>query len=150
MSRRVVLFRTLFLTMATACATVPNDHTAFVSELPKPILVKARSEIARMGYTITDEPTDTTRLEPGYAPIGGYVRGERLVGRDFDTGYLLYEVLSVTASPDKNQTRILVHGGMETGMPLTPHSPTSSSNEIRKRAAELLKKLQSGATGTQK
>src|SRR5262245_57231928 len=104
---RGVWFSGLLLTMSLGCATVPNDHTAFVSELPKPILVKARGEIVRMGYTITDEPTDTTRLEPGYAPIGGYVRGERLVGRDFDTGYLLYEVLTVTASPDKNQTRIL-------------------------------------------
>ncbi len=132
----------LGLVVLSACASVSGDHASLVPSMPKPILVKARSELVRMGYTITDEPTDTVTLEPGREPIGGYVRGEKLVGRDFDSPALIFEVLSVTAHPEAGQTRILVHGGMELGLPLSPRSATSSTADVRKRAAELLKRLQ--------
>ena len=133
---------TLLSLLLMACASATPDPSALVPKPPLDILTRARAELMNMGYTITETPTDSLS-EKGKEPLGGVVRGERYVGRDLDTGGLVFEVITVMAAPNAGQTRLTVHGGMELqiGNGLW-RSPTPSTREVRDSAAALFKRLQ--------
>src|SRR5262245_52937482 len=134
--------RLLMLALLAGCASVPPDYSAMVPRAPQDLLTRARTELGRMGYTITEMPMDSVS-EPGKEPIGGSVRGERFAGRDLDTAGFVFEVITVSAAPAAGQTRLMVHGGMELAMPNGfGRSPTPSTSAVRKEAAALLKRLQ--------
>jgi hypothetical protein len=125
-----------------ACVSATPDPSALVPTPPVDILTRARAELVRMGYTITEAPMDSVS-EKGKEPLGGSVRGERYAGRDLDTGGLLFEVITVMASPNAARTQLTVHGGMElqVGNGLW-RSLTPSTRQVRNEAAALFKRLQ--------
>ena len=138
MNRLLMLGSLLLL----ACVSATPDPTAVVPKPPLDILTRARTELVRMGYTITQTPSDSLS-EKGKEPLGGVVVGERFAGRDLDSGGLVFEVITVMAAPMKGETQLTIHGGMElqTGA-LMMRSPTPSTKEVRNAAAALLKRLQ--------
>jgi hypothetical protein len=140
--KRNRLTLTLGSLLLVACVTATPDPTALVPKPPLDILTQARAELVRMGYTITQMPTDSLN-EKGKEPLGGAVVGEKYAGRDLDTGGLLFEVITVMATPSGGQAQLTIHSGMElqAGNGLM-RSPTASTKEVRNAAAALLKRLQ--------
>jgi hypothetical protein len=132
----------LLSVLLMACASTTPDPSALVPKPALDILTRARGELLRMGYTITEMPMDSLS-EKGKEPLGGSVHGEKYAGRDLDTGGLVFEVITVMAAPSSGQTQLTIHSGMElqAGNGLM-RSPTPSTKQIRNAAAELLKRLQ--------
>ena len=128
--------------LVAACVTTTPDPTALVPKPALDILTQARGELVRMGYTITQMPTDSLN-EKGKEPLGGAVVGERFAGRDLDTGGLLFEVITVMATPREGKAQLTIHSGTElqAGNGLW-RSPAASTKEVRNAAAALLKRLQ--------
>jgi hypothetical protein len=130
------------LLLFAACVRAVPDPSVLTPKPPQDILTKARTELVRMGYTITQMPMDSLS-EKGKEPLGGSVVGEKFAGRDFDTGGLLFEVITVMAAPRGAQTQLTIHSGMEiqAGNGLM-RAPTASTKEVRNAGAVLLKRLQ--------
>jgi hypothetical protein len=139
--RSIVLLA--LLVTAQACASASQMNVALAPRAPQDVLAAARSQLKSRGFTVAERastPADTTK---GRSALGGDLRAEHLIGRDMDTGGILFEVIEVTATPvpETGQTRVTVRGGMESMTSLGMWVRVPSTRHVRQLAEELLRKL---------
>ena len=97
----------------------------------------------RLGYKVSESEPLPLAAGEKREPIGGEVRGERLVGPDPESRGFLYEVIQVTVvpEPEGGQSRVSVLGKMESVDVAGWRRRVPSSAQVRNEAAELLRKL---------